>query len=289
MLRAISQAWRLVIFRPPALLGLVLEHVALARAAPQEQRVHAQQRADREAHAPAPFLHRRLAQPGRQQRGQPRGGHDAERHAHEHGTGPEAAPGRGRDFGHVGVGHAGLAAVGQALHQAAGEQQDRGEHAGLLVGGQHGDAQAGQRQQAHREHQRELAAVAVADAAEQPAAHRAGEKAAGEHPQRGQQRRGRVRRVEQVHGQIGRERAVQRPVEPFEGIAHGRGAQRGQAAPAVLCLHCYRRHCCRPWGFSADGARTSPRLRGWCGRSVPCRPSNGRRAAAGAAWAGRPR
>ena len=78
-----------------------------------------------------------------------------------------------------------LAAGGQALQQAQRDEQDRGPHADLGVGGQQADEGGGQAQADQREGQDELAAEAVAEVAGDDRAERADEEGDAEGDPRG--------------------------------------------------------------------------------------------------------
>ena len=237
MLRTISKAWRRDTFTPPA---------GSARCSNTSLSLALRRRTAHRCNAPTAKPTRqpqamRPAQPGCQQGGQAGRRHHADGHADEDRTGPQAAPLGRRDFSDVGIGHAGLAAVRQALRQPAQEQQDRCPHSRLPVGRQHRDGQAGQGQQAHRQDQRELASIAIADAAEQPAADGPRQEAAGEHPRRpAAPKWDRTGRTGSWPDRPRTCRTASSQTTPGRCPA---AAPRSQAAPAVLCLHCYCRHC----------------------------------------------
>ena len=86
-----------------------------------------------------------------------------------------------RHLAHVGGRGAVLAAHRQALEQARDQQQRGRQRADRGVGRQAGDQQRAGAHHQHRDQHRGLAAVAVGDAAEQPAADRAHQEAGGEH------------------------------------------------------------------------------------------------------------
>ncbi|CVN06946.1 Uncharacterised protein [Streptococcus pneumoniae] len=134
-----------------------------------------QHHGDQERDAPAPGEELLLGHGGAHDE-QHAGGQDhAQRHADLRGGAEQAALAVG------GVLHgqqrraAPLAAGGQALQQAQRDEQDRGPHADLGVGGQQADEGGGQAHADQREGQHELAAEAVAEVAGDDRAERADE------------------------------------------------------------------------------------------------------------------
>jgi len=124
----------------------------------------------------------------------------------------------------------------QPLHEAQGHEQHRGEHAGLLVGGQQADAERGHAHQHERRHEHGLAAQLVAEVPEDDAAQRPREEAdrvGGKGRHRACQRV-HVREEQLVEHQR-RRRAVEEEVIPLDGgadetgqhhAAHRRGGRR---------------------------------------------------------------
>ncbi|MCY1227684.1 hypothetical protein D9M72_399700 [compost metagenome] len=191
--------------------------------AAQEQRHHRGDRADHERDAPAPGFQFGLVQQLLQD------------HHHQHRQQlaadqryvlerrEEAAAAAQRHFAHVGGGGAILAAHRQALHQPR-EQQQRGRPvADAVIGGQRGDQQRAGAHHDHRDQHRVLAAVAVGDGAEQPAADGPHQEAGGKHAGGVQQLRGGIGPGKERRREIDGAERIDVEVEPFDQVARRRG------------------------------------------------------------------
>jgi hypothetical protein len=143
-----------------------------------------------------------------------------------------ALPAHGH-FAHVGGGGAVLAADRQALQQARGQQQRGRGGADLRIGGQAGNDQRAHAHHRDRDHHRGLAALAVGQPAEQPAAHRAHQEAGGEHAGRVQQLHRRVRLGEEGRREVDGAEGVDVEVEPFDEVAR-RSGKDGEDALALF-------------------------------------------------------
>ena len=115
--------------------------------------------------------------------------------------------------------------MGQALDQPGHQQHHRRPDADGGEGRRDADHEAAQRREAHRQRHGRLAADAVADPAEQETPDRPCHEADGEDRQRCQHRRGRIRFAEQLAGDVGRERGVDGPVVPFDGVPDPRAEE----------------------------------------------------------------
>src|SRR5665213_2048358 len=98
--------------------------------------------------------------------------HDAERRRGLDPTGVETPLAVGRVLGDVGRGTAILAAQGQALQEAQGDQQDRRQHADRIVAWQAADQERRAAHQAERQHEGEFASDQIAQPAEEDRAER---------------------------------------------------------------------------------------------------------------------
>ncbi|MCY1375801.1 hypothetical protein D9M69_632420 [compost metagenome] len=131
--------------------------------------------------------------------------------------------------------------MGQALDQAGHQQHHGRKGANSFEGGGDADQQAAERRQADGERHGRLAADPVTDPPEHEAAERAGHEADGEDRQGGEEGRRRIRFAEQRAGDERRERGVDRPVVPFNGVADA-GADEGPQVGLVnldLGWHAY--------------------------------------------------
>ncbi|MNY09073.1 hypothetical protein D3C86_1419650 [compost metagenome] len=140
----------------------------------------------------------------------------------------------------------------RALQDAQHHHRHRRPEADLLVGGKQADQEGGRAHQAQRPLQRQLAAVAVADVAEDHAAQRPCQKAHRE-PREGahgaQQRVRALGKKQLAKHQRGR-RAIDEKVVPLHGVARDRGRHHapgalsfcfvfgGQRRPLVCHRHC---------------------------------------------------
>ncbi len=197
----------------------VLVALRLVQRAAQHQRDHRRDGADHERDAPAPGLELGIGQQRLQD-------HDHQhrqqlpadqRHVLERRE--EAALPAQRHLAHVGGRGAVLAAHRQALEQPAHQQQEGRPGTDGRIGGQAGDHQRARAHHGDRDQHRGLAAVAVRDAAEQPAADGPHEEARGEHARRVQQLGSRVRLREERRREIQRRERIHVEIEPFHEVA----------------------------------------------------------------------
>ncbi len=189
----------------------------------------AAQRAQHERDAPAPLGHVGLGENGGEDPAHGRGGQDADRGAEEHEAGVEAALVGRRHFRQKGRGRGILSAQRQALQQARGGQQQGGGNADGGVGGRDGDDERAARHHEDRQAQRSLAAIAVREDTQHPAADGTHEKAHREDAERREQGGGFVARRKELAGKEDGERRVDGPIEPFHRIAYTTGQNRAAA------------------------------------------------------------
>ena len=123
-------------------------------------------------------------------------------------------------------GAAPFAADGEALDQPQHDQQDRGEDADGLVGGEQADREAGRAHDAHGQHEHGFAADPVTEVAEDDPAERADDVADGQGGERGDRRdhRGEVGE-EQLPEHQGGGGAVEQEVVELDGAAQEAGEQ----------------------------------------------------------------
>ncbi|MCY1218072.1 hypothetical protein D9M72_300060 [compost metagenome] len=201
--------------------------------AAQEQRHHRGDRADHERDAPAPGLQFGLVQQLLQDHHHQHRQQLAADQRHILERREEAAPAAQRHLAHIGGGGAVFAADRQALDQACEQQQRRRPVADAGIGGQAGDQQRAGAHHDHRDQHRVLAAVAVGDGAEQPAADGPHQEAGGKHAGGVQQLRGGIGLGEERRREVDRAEGVDVEVEPFDQVAR-RGGDDGVDALAHL-------------------------------------------------------
>ena len=126
-------------------------------------------------------------------------------------------------LGDVDGGPAPLAAERHALDQPQGDEEDRREQAGLAVGGQEADGEGRAPHHRHGDQERALAALPVADAAEDQRAERAEGEAGREGAEREDIGRRLVQPGEEHPGDNAGQRHEDEEVVPLEGRAGGRG------------------------------------------------------------------
>ena len=162
---------------PVALYGLELRRFVDAVA--DEQADDDEHGAGEERQAPAPGQEIRFRQP-RHQRERAHGQQDAERRAHQRQAAEEGFPLRRRVFHRHQHGSAHFAAERQALSDVQDDQQHRRGDADLFIGRQQSDEHGAYAHQQQAQRQHGFAADAVAEVAEQDAANRPCQHAAGE-------------------------------------------------------------------------------------------------------------
>ncbi len=214
------------------LLARLLERIGLRHIVTHHQGDQGQQGAAHEGNAPAPFTQLGV---GEQEMLQHQQQHQGQQLAADQGhvleAGVEAAPLRVRHLRQVSRAGAVFAAQAQALQQAR-QQQDAGrQDAGGGIGRRAGDQERAGAHQQDRRHQGHLAAMAVAQVAEQDAADRAHEEAQGEDAG-GRHHLGRgVLGREKGIGEVQGEGRVAVEVEPLDQVA-GRADEDGAQARA---------------------------------------------------------
>ena len=148
-------------------------------------------------------------------------------------------------------GAAPFAADGEALDQAQQDQQDRGEDADGLVGGQQADREAGRAHDAHRQDEHRFTADPVAEVAEDDPAEGADDVADGEGGERGDggDDRGEVGE-EQLTEHQGGGGAVEQEVVELDGAAQKAGEQH-PAHLLGITTPCLLGRC---WGCACGGS-----------------------------------
>ncbi|KAG0944599.1 hypothetical protein G6F31_014567 [Rhizopus arrhizus] len=152
----------------------------LVHAPAQPEHHHRGDAADAEGDAPAPLGDFRLAPEGQHQQQGQLGQHMATDQGDVVERGQETAAAGNGGLGHVGGTGTVLAAGSEALQQAREQQDDRRPDADAGRGGRDGDEEGTDGHQGDRHGQRQAAAVAVGEAAEEPGADRAHQERGGE-------------------------------------------------------------------------------------------------------------
>jgi len=184
----------------------------------------AQRPGDQKGNAPAPCQHG-LRPQRHLQAGDQRGTGDiAAKGAELQPAAHQATAAVGGIFGHEGRRAAIFAAGRKALHQTGAQQQRRGGHADLRIGGDQADGKGADGHHHHGHGQHLVAAIAVPQGPQHDAAQRAHEESGGEGGERGDQLHGGFVAREENLPQRDRQIAVNAKVEPLHRIAErGRG------------------------------------------------------------------
>ncbi|KAG1254151.1 hypothetical protein G6F65_017157 [Rhizopus arrhizus] len=235
---------------------------AFVHAAADDEGHQDQQAAHDERQAPAP-AHERFLRQLLGQHEDCRRQHEAACHAQLAERREVATPLAADRFADEQPAAAPLAPGGCALQHAQDHHRHGGPEADLLISRQQADQERGRPHQPQRPFQRELAAVAVADVAEDHAAQWARQEAhgkTGERAHRAQQRVGAFGK-EQLAEDQRRGRAIDEKVVPLEQRAQGRGHHHlAFLFPAERRRGVYPRHCdigfhaCIPRSFLIDTA-----------------------------------
>ncbi len=118
----------------------------------------------------------------------------------------------------------------EALEETGRDDDDGGGNADLRIGGTDADDEAAEADHEDGDGERQAAAEFVGERREHEGADRAADEADGEGREAGDERGGRIAGGKHLAGEDSGEKAVDRPVVPFDEMADGAAADRLQAA-----------------------------------------------------------
>ena len=209
-----------------AFVAQPLEIRGVVEAQPDVEADDSQHARDQERDAPAVGVHRALGEQGLQAGdGQGAQQETDDHRPHQEGD-DEAAVLVGCILGQKARAAAVFAAGRKALQAPQQQQQQRGDNADRVVAGQQTDRSVDARHQQDHQRQDTVPADAIAEGPEQEAAERSHEERRREDRERVEQCRGVVTRWEEVGRDEGGQEAVDREVEPLDGVTDRGAAHR---------------------------------------------------------------